>query len=196
MNALNRFANSLSAPRLRLPLVALFLAALHAGALAQTGPPTEYGARIVSRQTFKGQRLCLALVDTTDRARVGLRPCTEQTADQAFLWQIRRRDGGGIYITAASRGEERRMEVADFNRYDGGVVQIWGPNIADGYRSQAWDFFPANGGVLIVNVNSGKCLSAPMGRNPLDQEFAQQYTCTRAANDTWVIEPVLTRSPR
>ena len=196
MNALNQFAKALGAHRLSLPLVAIFIAALSAGASAQTGPPVEYGARIVSRQTYQGRRLCLALVDTTDRSRVGLRPCTEQTADQAFLWKITRRDGGGVYITAASRGEDRRMEVADFNRFDGGVVQIWGPNALDGYRSQAWDFFPAAGGIMIVNINSGKCLNVPMGRNPLDQELVQQFTCARAANDTWIIEPVYTRPNR
>ena len=196
MNLLTHFAKPTVAARLRLALAALLLAAPGAAASAQTGSaPTEYGARIVSRQTYNGQRLCLSLVDTSDRARVGLRPCTEQTTDQAFLWRIRLRDGGGAYITAASRSDERRMEVADFSRGNGGVVQIWGPNVADGYKSQAWDFFPVAGGaVMIVNVNSGKCLNVPLGRNPLDQEFVQQYSCARAANDTWVIEPVLTRS--
>jgi hypothetical protein len=193
MNALNHFAKALGVRRPRLSLAALFLAALSAGALAQTGPPVEYGARIVSRQTYQGARLCLALVDTTDRSRVGLRPCTEQTADQAFLWKITRRAGGGVYITAASRAEERRMEVADFGTGNGALVQIWGPNALEGYRPQAWDFFPVAGGVMIVNINSGKCLNVPLGRNPLDQELVQQFTCARAANDTWVIEPVYTR---
>ena len=196
MNTLINFARINRAARLRLALVAALLAAGAVSASAQTGPPVEYGARIVSKQPYQGGRLCLALVDTTDRSRVGLRPCTEQTADQAFLWKITRRDGGGVYITAASRGEERRMEVADFNRSDGGVVQIWGPNALDGYRSQAWDFFPAAGGIMIVNINSGKCLNVPMGRNPLDQELVQQFTCARAANDTWIIEPVYTRLNR
>ena len=68
---------------------------------------------------------------------------------------------------------------------------MWGPNVGDGYRSQTWDFFPGTGGALIVNVDSGKCAAVPLGRNRLDQEFLIQYTCSRASNFTWQVEPVL-----
>lgn len=94
------------------------------------------------------------------------------------------------------------MEVADFNKNDGATIQIWGANAGNGFRSQTWDFFPVtnslNGanGVMIISVDSGKCLNVPLGRNRLDQEVAQLFTCARVPNDTWRVEPVLEGADR
>ena len=180
----------------RLSLVGIFLAMAVINSVAQSDRTLECGARIVSRQPFGGGRLCLFVSDTRDRTRVSLRPCTQETSDPGFLWKIVRRDGGGLHIISAMSGQERRMEVADYSKVNGGTIQMWGPNASDGYRNQTWDFFPVdpeNTGVLsflIINVDSGKCLNVPLGRNRLDQEFLQQFTCERRPNDIWIVEPV------
>jgi len=196
MNTVSSLVRTMKTSGLKLPLAAIILAASVVAASAQTGRIMECGARLVSTQPFDGGRLCLFVGDTRDKTKVALRPCTQQTSDPGFLWKIVRRDGGGLHLISATSGEERRMEVADFSKFDGGAVQIWGPNIGEGYRSQTWDFFPAAGGSLIVNVDSGKCLAVPLGRNRLDQEFMIQYSCSRAQNFTWQVEPVLTGADR
>ena len=99
-----------------------------------------------------------------------------------------RRDGGGLNILSTLNDAKKRVEVADFSKFDGATIQIWGPNFNDGYRSQTWDFVPVPGGNLIVNVESGKCLAVPLGRNRLDQEVPIQYTCSRAPNFVWRVE--------
>lgn len=183
----------------RVALLAVFLiGCMASGASAQSDQTLECGARIVSNmRTEDGARLCLFAEDTGNGARVAIRRCGSQPG---FLWRIIRRDGGGLHILAASRAdEERRMEVADFNKNNGGRIQMWSANIyGAGYRSQTWDFFPvAGGGSLIISVDSGKCLNIPLGTgSPLDQLFLQQFTCTRVANDTWTVEPVLTGAGR
>jgi hypothetical protein len=180
---------------LRLVIISLLVIAGTADALAQRRV-MECGARIVSQQPFGGQRLCLFVPDTSDRTRVALRPCTQQTSDPGFLWKIVRRDGGGLYITSATSGQERRMEVADFSKVNGGNIQIWGPNAGDAYRSQTWDFFPTGSGSLIVGVDSGLCLAVPLGRSRLDQEVAIQFVCSAAQNFLWNVEPVRTGAER
>jgi len=175
------------------------------GAFAQSDT-LECGARIVSNQPLSngsGDRICLFVDGTGDRARVVLRGCSVKTADLRFLWRIIRHDGGGLYIRpAAAERADRRMEVADFNKSDGAAIQIWGANAGNGYRSQTWDLFPVTNpftgvnGFMIISVDSGKCLNVPLGRSPLDQEVAQLFTCARALNDTWRIEPVLEGSER
>lgn len=181
---------------LRLTLAAALLTGFcESNAFAQSERVLECGARIVSNQPFGGtggDRLCLFVQTTNDRERVALRPCTMETARQNFLWKIVRRDGGGLFIISAMDiDRERRMEVADFGKDNGAAIQIWGANVGNGYRSQTWDFFPATNGVMIISVDSGKCLNVPLGRNRLDQEVLQQFTCERRPNDTWQIESVL-----
>ena len=95
------------------------------------------------------------------------------------------------------------MEVADYKKDDGAAIRMWGRNtgVGDWYRNQTWDFFTPNSplsGVMIISVDSGKCLNVPLGRAPLDQEVLQLFTCSRtpddrwgARNDTWRIETVL-----
>jgi hypothetical protein len=180
---------------LRLLVVTLFLAGSTADVLAQRRV-MECGARIVSQQPFGNQRLCLFVPDTQDRTKVALRPCTQETSDPGFLWKIVRRDGGGLYIMSATSGQERRMEVADYSKYNEGSIQIWGPNIGDAYRNQTWDFFPVGTSSLIVGVDSGLCMAVPLGRNRLDQEFLIQYTCSGAPNFRWQVEPVRTGAER
>ena len=101
-----------------------------------------------------------------------------------------------MHVISVTSAQERRLEVADFNSNDGARIQIWGPNVADGYRSQTWDFLPVKDSAMIVNVHSGKCLNIPIGRNPLNQEFLQQFTCSGAPNDTWRLEPVFVGAER
>jgi hypothetical protein len=172
---------------LRFLLVGVFVAVPVASAWAQAGV-TECGARIYSAQPFAGGQLCLYTSSTEDRARLLLRPCTADESRYEFLWRITRRDGGGVNILSLLNGAKKRMEVADFSRADGGTIQMWGENFGDGYRSQTWDFVPVPGGNLIVNVDSGKCLAVPLGRNPLDQEVPIQYTCSRASNFVWMVQ--------
>jgi hypothetical protein len=172
---------------LRFLLVVVFVAVPVASAWAQAGV-TECGARIYSAQPFAGGQLCLYTSSTEDRARLLLRPCTADESRYEFLWRITRRDGGGVNILSLLNGAKKRMEVADFSRADGGTIQMWGENFGDGYRSQTWDFVPVPGGNLIVNVDSGKCLAVPLGRNPLDQEVPIQYTCSRASNFVWMVQ--------
>ena len=172
---------------LRFLLVVIFIAVPVGSAWAQPGV-TECGARIYSAQPFAGGQLCLYTSSTEDRARLLLRPCAADESRYEFLWRISRRDGGGVNILSLLNGAKKRMEVADFSRADGGTIQIWGPNFGDGYRSQTWDFVPVPGGNLIVNVDSGKCLAVPLGRNRLDQEVPIQYTCSRAANFVWMVQ--------
>lgn len=107
-----------------------------------------------------------------------------------FLWKVIRRDGGGLFILAATpnRDQQRRMEVAAWGKRDHDPIQIWGPNLGGWDRSQIWDFVPVGNGFLIMSVDSDKCLNIPLGANPVDQEFLQQYTCARHANDTWRLE--------
>jgi len=172
---------------LRMLLAAILIASTVASAAAQASV-TECGARIYSAQPFSGGQLCLYTSSTEDRARLALRPCAEDESRYEFLWKITRRDGGGVNILSLLNGATKRMEVADFNKSDGAAIQIWGPNFGDGYRSQTWDFIPVPGGNLIVNVESGKCLAVPLGRNRLDQEVPIQYTCSRATNFIWTVQ--------
>ena len=172
---------------LRFLLVAIFIAVLVTSASAQPGV-TECGARIYSAQPFAGGQLCLYTSSTEDRARLLLRPCGADESRYEYLWKINRRDGGGVNILSLLNGAKKRMEVADFNKGDGATIQMWGENFGDGYRSQTWDFVPVPGGNLIVNVDSGKCLAVPLGRNPLDQEVPIQYTCSRATNFVWLVQ--------
>ena len=172
---------------LRFLLVAILVAVSAVSASAQAAV-TECGARIYSAQPFAGGELCLYTTSTEDRARLALRPCAADESRYEFLWKITRRDGGGVNILSLLNGATKRMEVADFSKSDGATIQIWGPNFGDGYRSQTWDFVPVPGGNLIVNVESGKCLAVPLGRNRLDQEVPIQYTCSRATNFVWTVQ--------
>jgi hypothetical protein len=172
---------------LRFLLVVIFIAVPVGSAWAQPGV-TECGARIYSAQPFAGGQLCLYTSSTEDRARLLLRPCAADESRYEFLWRITRHDGGGVNILSLLNGAKKRMEVADFNKADGGTIQMWGENFGNGYRSQTWDFVPVPGGNLIVNVDSGKCLAVPLGRNPLDQEVPIQYTCSRATNFVWTVQ--------
>jgi len=195
---MNISKRSTLANRTRLaPLVIAFLlTSLSVNVFAQSGRVMECGARIVSQQPFGKQRLCLFVPDTQDRTRIALRPCAQDTSDPGFLWKIVRRDGGGLYITSATSGQERRMEVADFSKTNGGAIQMWGANIGDAYRSQTWDFFPVGGSAQIIGIDSGLCMAVPLGRNRLDQEFLIQYVCSRASNFMWQVEPVRTGAER
>ena len=172
---------------LRFLLAVIFIAVPVASSSAQPGV-TECGARIFSAQPFDGGQLCLYTSSTEDRARLLLRPCAADESRYEFLWRITRRDGGGVNVLSLLNGAKKRMEVADFSRVDGGTIQMWGENFGNGYRSQTWDFVPVPGGNLIVNVDSGKCLAVPLGRNPLDQEVPIQYTCSRATNFVWTVQ--------
>ena len=178
------------ASSLRLLLIAILIAGSVANAAAQSGV-NECGARIFSAQPFAGGELCLYTSSTEDRARLSLRTCGSDESRQEFLWRIMRRDGGGLNILSTLNDAKKRVEVADFSKSDGATIQIWGPNFNDGYRSQTWDFVPVPGGNLIVNVESGKCLAVPLGRNRLDQEVPIQYTCSRASNFVWRVESKL-----
>jgi hypothetical protein len=180
---------------LRILIVTLLLAVWAIDGLAQRRV-MECGARIVSQQPFGNERLCLFVPDTQDRTKVALRPCTPATSDPGFLWKIIRRDGGGLYITSATSGQERRMEVADYNKRNGGAIQMWGPNEGNGYRSQTWDFFPVGTNAMIVGVDSGLCMAVPLGSNRLDQEFLIQFNCSTARNFLWQVEPVRTGAER
>jgi hypothetical protein len=172
---------------LRFFLIAILIAVSVTSASAQAAV-TECGARIYSAQPFAGGELCLYTSSTEDRARLALRPCAPDESRYEYLWRLTRRDGGGVNILSLLNGATKRMEVADFSKSDGATIQIWGPNFGDGYRSQTWDFVPVPGGNLIVNVESGKCLAVPLGRNRLDQEVPIQYTCSRASNFVWMVQ--------
>ena len=186
-NSMSLVSKVTRTPGLRFFLVAILIAVSVVSASAQASV-TECGARIYSAQPFAGGELCLYTSSTEDRARLALRPCAKDESRYEYLWKITRRDGGGVNILSLLNGATKRMEVADFSKSDGATIQIWGPNFGDGYRSQTWDFVPVPGGNLIVNVESGKCLAVPLGRNRLDQEVPIQYTCSRAANFVWTVQ--------
>lgn len=192
MNAKSIVTGIVTASRARLTAALFFAACVSPAALAQS--TLECGARIVSTmRTADGAKLCLTTEETNNGARVAVRRCGNRPG---FLWKIVRRDGGGVHIIPASNGEERRMDVEGFSKNNHARIQIWSPNWhGQGFRNQTWDFFPAGDGTnfLIISVDSGKCLNIPLGTGtPLDQLFLQQFTCSRAANDTWTIEPVQT----
>jgi hypothetical protein len=147
----------------------------------------ECGALIVSVQS---PSLCARAIGWQDWQPVVLSPCpTSGRPETGSIWKVFKinNDGEHFIRTLLRPNELRRMEVRGWSHDEGGLIQIWGPNLLTANGNQKWRLIPKGTGRFLLQViDGGKCLTA----NGNEQQLVQR-TCNADPSQLWSFRTVL-----